>query len=579
MAGASEPGHIVDDVLEWVLSDKDHVQPIAADLVPGATAAERQALASLGGIANALLTRPPERLPAAVRAWMEGAPRPPASIVSDLRSAIIEGPDPFAQVYTRMVSPTSRRQLGTVFTPAPIVEFMVSEIAHLVSEPAVVVDPGAGVGAFSSAAHRRWRARVLAVDLNVVTLGLLIARCEVLKLKRVEPILNDYLEWSDGWRSGRGPRIFLGNPPYTRHHDLSPKTRQLAMELSGELIESSLAGLSAYFLAVTLRAMRPDDALSFLLPGSWAESRYGRPLREALWSMHDRRVEMSAFPGEVHVFGDARVTTTILTVGPERSRAQPMTVRLLSLRGDQVRVDKESKPRRTDVIPSSFGLLLWPRKTPRRNLPLAIGDVGQVRRGVATGANDFFFLTDRERLELPEEATLPALCRMRHVSGPILTKRQHRAIGARGDRRWLLWLADVAIRSQAPVRALIRQGVRDRLHLRALTSARHPWYVVEEVAPPALILGPMSKQRLRVVRNDAAVIPSNNLYGLYVDDPEVVSGLTYWLNTDEGQIALRNRARQYGGGLFKVEPRDVLRVRIPGISELREMASFLAEHA
>ena len=45
--------------------------------------------------------------------------------------------------------------------------------------PASVVDPGAGVGAFTLNAATRWHAPLVAVDLNVVTLGLLAARCQL----------------------------------------------------------------------------------------------------------------------------------------------------------------------------------------------------------------------------------------------------------------------------------------------------------------------------------------------------------------------------------------------------------------
>ncbi|MBY8854570.1 N-6 DNA methylase, partial [Saccharothrix sp. MB29] len=70
-----------------------------------------------------------------------------------------------------------RRRLGTFFTPPAIVKHMMEICQKLTPKPDHVVDPGAGVGAFTLEALRIWTsASVAAVDLNVVTLGLLAAR-------------------------------------------------------------------------------------------------------------------------------------------------------------------------------------------------------------------------------------------------------------------------------------------------------------------------------------------------------------------------------------------------------------------
>src|SRR5207249_4032343 len=143
---------------------------------------------------------------------------------------------------------------------------------ELVGAPTAVIEPGAGVGAFALAANRRWpKATVLAVDVNVVTLGLLSAMAPLETRRRLCPVLGDYLRWigGDAPKPIGSPRLFLGNPPYTRRQDL------LAPIAASGLVDSGMASLSAHFLAASFSALRAEDAICFVLPGSWLETRYG----------------------------------------------------------------------------------------------------------------------------------------------------------------------------------------------------------------------------------------------------------------------------------------------------------------
>jgi hypothetical protein len=68
---------------------------------------------------------------------------------------------------------------------------------------------------------------------------------------------------------------------------------------------------------------------------------------------------------------------------------------------------------------------------------------------------------------------------------------------------------------------------------------------------------------MRVVTNEARAIPSNALYGIYLKDPGGARTVREWLNSEDGQVALLERARTYGADLFKLEPRDLLAIRLP----------------
>jgi predicted RNA methylase len=240
--------------------------------VAGADPSERAALGALGGVATAIAGVGVAGWSGPLRAWATRGAQPPPELVDAVRVALGRGIDALAVLYNASISAANRRRLGTVFTPPSLVEHMLSLAeAELGCAPKIVVDPGAGVGAFSIAAAVRWpRARVVAVDVNIVTLGLLAARIAFeadatpasSSLRRVELVLGDYLDQlEDFYAAGRpGPVLALGNPPYTRVQELPLKDREKAAVLAGDVIDSGHANLAMLFQAATFGTCAPPTS-------------------------------------------------------------------------------------------------------------------------------------------------------------------------------------------------------------------------------------------------------------------------------------------------------------------------------
>jgi predicted RNA methylase len=538
---------------------------LASDLVPGTTAEQRTRLAMAGGLVGSLVPHKDLRQwPNALQAWVDAAPKPPRRVVDDVRQSLAQQPDVFATLYCELVSGENRRRLGTFFTPQPIVEFMLDKI-HLPRDRGTFVDPGAGVGAFALAAATRWpRIDVVAVDVNVVTLGFLGAAASHAGVANIRLVHDDYLAWLRHDDRRRDPqRLLVGNPPYTRHQELDRKLKKTMVDATGELVTSGLAGLSAYFLAVSFNATRPDDAMCFVLPSTWSEARYGRELRAWLWQETHRRVEMHLFPADASIFSGTRVSPMVLYVGPRRNAREAFTRHRATLADRIVTTTAGQRASRAEGVPPSLGPWLWRHSdhSPGEWVPLS--DLGRVRRGVATGANAFFFLTDVEADELPEGAVRPALRRLRHVAGDVLDAAEHRRIGAQGKPRWLLMLDNDAVIATRAVQLLLARGQRAGIPDRYLATVRDPWYLVEDIPPPHLLVAIMTKERLRVVRNVARVTHSNSMYGVYLKKPSLAKPLAAWLNSDEGQRSMLTMTRHYSEGLRKLEPRDLTAVLVP----------------
>lgn len=560
-----DTSYVLEDVVDW--AEAQASSPEGWLVVPGVDPAELRALAALGGMARSVVRRVPAAWPAHVRTWMTAAPVPPNELVAAVRAALDLRIDVFAAAYEQLVSSQHRRKLGTYFTPPAVVDFMLDEADALMRRgPIEVVDPGAGVGALTLGARRRWRkCMVTAVDLNPVTLGLLGARAAAREVTAVTLVHDDYLAWLSKLAIDGGARLFLGNPPYTRYRDLHPDLRASAHRAAAPLVPDGMPGLSHYFLAATLRKLRPSDCLVFLLPGTWAEARYGRPVIEWLWRQASRSVRFSFFPHATPLFPDAVVNAMVVAVGPVRRLAnQPLLSQEVSLEDGAVALHHTQTFDRKDRPPSRLDPWLWPTVEPARSRLVPLGDFAKVRRGIATGDNSFFFLTDDEAAELPPEAVRPGLLRLRDCQSDVLSAGAHDEIGADGKPRWLLWLHDPEVVYDPRVQEYLRLGEElgvDRGHL---ARKRRVWYAVEEVRPPQLLISPMSQDKFRVVRNDIRALPSNAMYGIYLpaEDDVATMLLHRYLNGPDGQAQLLDTARRYGNGLFKMEPRAVGRALV-----------------
>lgn len=538
--------------------------PLPQRLVPGASTDERRRLAAMGGLVHRLVGRVPATWPTQLRDWAREAPSPPAAVVAEARKRLEDPNDFFADLYESVVAGPNRRRLGTFFTPPEVVELMLERSAAVLPDPEVVVDPGAGVGAFSVSAAKWWPdATVQAVDVNLVTLGLLAARLALDgQTGQVELVHADFLRWVQDDQPS-GPRLFLGNPPYTRHQELDRATKTRARKAAGSLVDSGLSGLAAYFLAASIEHLRAEDALCFVLPGSWTEARHGSKLRRWLWMQTRRPIELLAFPSDMEIFPGTRVNAVIAAVGPQSHSASKFTTAPITPRASRLIVGKRATVDRRGDLPASFGPLLWggDHLAPKGTVDLS--SLGQIRRGVATGANHWFFLTDEEAAPLPSRLLRPGVRRLREVEGTVLDQAEHERLGEAGRRRWLLSLTGPADCRSAAVQSLLADGEAEGFDGRYLTRIREHWYVVESATAPDIILSLMSKDGFRAVANPVGAIPSNSMYGIHLDDPSLAARLCQWLNSPAGQAAIRARARHYSDGLLKLEPRDYRDVRIP----------------
>ena len=213
------------------------------------------------------------------------------------------------------------------------------------------------------------------------------------------------------------------------------------------------------------------------------------------------------------------------------------------------------------------------------SLPLVpLSKYASCSRGIATGANDFFTMSEptRQKLSISMSNLLPCVTKSAHVPGLIFTDEHYKALVNAGVRVYLLCpLSPLS----PPVETYLRQGEAEGLHQRFLPSHRDPWYSPESQRPACIWAMVFSRNRTRFIWNKAGVNHLTTFHGIYPNSlgESLLEPLLLFLWSDFCQTSLEEHQRQYGNGLKKYEPRDIEKTLVPDFE--RSEPEWLTEAA
>jgi adenine-specific DNA-methyltransferase len=464
--------------------------------------------------------------------------------------------------YCREHAPDERRASGITLTPLWLVERMLQAAGAPAYD--TIVDCGAGSGRFAVAAALMCpRAKVLAVESHPHMLQLLRDRVQAAGLGRqITVVAGDFRTVA---LDLQGRTLWLGNPPYVRHHDIDPVCKeayQQGMAARG-IKASQLAGLHAHFLLRAVQALRPGDGLCFVMAAEWLDNRYGQALRELCTGAGVRVQGLWLADADEAVFDDALVSAAVLHLqagldGARGTAAAADDAQVGSITGRRLHTLRAVRQAVLADAPrwSEFARI----KMPQLGSGPALGDLFQITRGQVTGANSVWVLPPGQTL-LPERLTTPAVTRAREIIDD--------AIGTPESVLRLKRVAslprDLAVLTPAERQAadlFIRLAQNVGADLGYVARQRKPWHWLDLRAPPAALVSYMGRRPPVFRANPQALSYLNIAHGLYPRQP-LPAGLLPRLLAHLNQSVDINSGRVYGGGLVKFEPSDVARLRLP----------------
>ncbi|MCL2152430.1 MAG: Eco57I restriction-modification methylase domain-containing protein [Oscillospiraceae bacterium] len=477
-----------------------------------------------------------------------------------------------------------RRRLGQFATPTSLAREIISFGINNMDTPHNIkfFDPAFGTGAFYSAL-------LAEVDVNDITLATAV---------EIDPLFADATNdfWHDhnisiinadftGIEPDDNYNLIICNPPYVRHHLINADNKvriKDKTEISSGVKLSGLAGLYCHFLLQSVKWMDECAVAGWLIPSEFMDVNYGKAIKNFLL----REVELFRVhrfnPSDVQ-FEDALVSSAVVWFKKRKTTTKSVTFTF----GGTLACPKESKEISIDTLYKEAKWTRFPclpqRKTKEKSLKLK--DYFDVKRGIATGGNEFFIMEESRILDLglPFEFFRPVLPSARYVQ---ITEIESDALGnpILPQRLFLLdcRLNEVEVREKYPRLWDYLESGRESVGNGYLCKSRKCWYFQEQREAPMLICTYMGRQSteggraFRFILNNSRATVTNSYLALYprkslseslAQKPNLKKTVWELLNAITPD-SLHSEGRVYGGGLQKIEPKELLNVDVPFFESL-----------
>lgn len=468
------------------------------------------------------------------------------------------------------------RAKGQFWTPEWIAEAMLAYVLQDKAEE--VFDPAVGAGAFVLAAKQIAKEMGKKVRLS----GNEIDREALAQAKQLGLTADDLaqVEIRDFLLHPPAKRFkaIVANPPYIRHHRLSGETKTALKVISNRLLGKAIdgrAGLHIYFLLQALELLDKGGRLAFIMPADTCEGIFAPTLWD--WITRNYRLDaVIAFSPGASPFPAVDTNPVIFmlrNLPPETDffwvqcqQRPPLSLKHLVETGfssssqTAISILKRQLKEALDT-----GLSRPPSLAKSRFI---LGNFANVMRGIATGANEFFFLTvaQAKALHLSAEFLIPAIGRTRDVEGDEITLETLARLDQAGRPTQLFAPDGRPLNAFPPaVQEYLKHGKSLKLDARPLIATRRPWYKMETRNAPPILFAYLGRRHIRFIRNTANVLPLTGFLCVYPHRADQVFLEKFWqvLQHPETLANLALVGKSYGDGAIKVEPRALEKLPLP----------------
>lgn len=375
--------------------------------------------------------------------------------------------------------------------------------------------------------------------------------------------------------------LIVANPPYVRFQNIKGSYASDLRARSSDILGMKVDGRSSlyvYFILLSHMWMDENCIGAWLIPSEFMETNYGVALRK-YFSEKVTFLRLHRFCYTQRQFETAMVTSSVVFI---KNTPPPTGHKVLFTIGNTLEAPDSEK-----FIPQASLNFQekWKWETISKKMPrtaFRVSDIFEVKRGIATGANEFFILDEDSvnRFEIPSELLIPIFTRAKSIqdiriasddNGNPLVQRRYYVFSSDIDEDALLQKYPHLDRYFAEASKL---GVRNRY----LVRKRKIWYQQEFRLPAPFMCTYMGRSidgslPVKFIRNESKAIATNSFMLIY-PSPKIFK---HELQEDELESLfndvlckiqfddLESQTRTYSGGLKKLEPKDLANIPVSSL--------------
>ena len=469
-----------------------------------------------------------------------------------------------------------RNKLGQYATPPQLATEIVENTWKYVNERSSlsVLEPACGTGAFIAAILRTKDRRKLTIQAYEIDAEVEEIARQLWQDEHSNISLADFTKQTP--KDDDLVDLLITNPPYSRHHHIE-NSHKLSLRATAKAVTgiqpSGLAGLYCYFILISHQWLKPDAVSSWLIPTEFMDVNYGEAIKDYLLQKVSL-LRIHCFDNAESLFRDALVSSAVVWFRNRLSSPTDLcecTFGRSITSPDFVRTMKHSDLTATEKWTPLFS---QQRSIKIEKTAVRLSELFRISRGIATGSNAYFILNEGQirKHKLPQDFLIPVLPSSKHIKNNII-KADQQGLPLLEKRLFLLDCdigEDVIMEKYASLHTYLKRGKQRGLPSKYLCSRRKPWYS-QESRPPAPIvfkyMGRISNRKnpFRFIRNHSLATATNVYLMLYPTrrfeellqgDPMFLEYVWEVLNRISFS-RLRREGRSYGGGLHKIEPKEL----------------------
>lgn len=480
----------------------------------------------------------------------------------------------------------SRRRFGQFATPYELAQEIMSFGLALQDKKEIsFLEPAFGTGAFYSALlsecdkHDKIINTAIGVEVDK---DFYDAANELWGHTNVNLVSGDFTEIE----SFEKINLLVSNPPYVRHHyiDKEQKSKLSAMtQRETGLSLSGLAGLYCYFILFAHKWLAPNAICGWLIPSEFMDVNYGEKLKEYLLNkVHLLRVHR--YNPENCKFDDALVSSCVVWF---KNEAMENNYDVKFSYGGTLEKPEVCRNVDRNTLGKSRKWTHFPINDEQLTdtyIP-TLGDFFTIKRGLATGDNNFFILSKEKIAELNLDMSFftPILPSPRHLKCNEVFSDKYG--NPRLDTQYFLLsctLPEEEVKKNHPsIWSYLNSGL-DTTAQKYLCKNRKVWYYQENRSATPFLCSYMGRGNgehaapFRFILNHTSAIATNSYLMLYpktilqeaiTQTPDILHEVWIALSNITSSD-LESEARVYGGGLKKIEPKELSYVKCPHLAEL-----------
>ena len=299
-----------------------------------------------------------------------------------------------------------KQELGQFFTNPTIADFMCELVCHKNAKN--VLDPAVGQGVFLKflESKKKQNLQYLAYDID----GEMIKAASNILDTDVEYKKEDYLLSEIEIK----PDIIICNPPYNKFQEISNRNeyieffrKKFGFEISG------YSNLCVYFLIKSLFELNENGKCAYIVPFEFLNTGYGERIKKFFIQNKFLKV-IYKFDSNLSLFDDALTTSCILLLEKtEHEKVEFVLVNNIEeIKSNSFKNSKFYSYNELDYKEKWNKYFSFNKKQPYKNL-INFSQVAKVKRGIATGGNDFFTLNKKqiETIGLSSNSLVKCICK------------------------------------------------------------------------------------------------------------------------------------------------------------------------